>query len=48
MDTLTELFDENASWHTPGTGSIASDRGGRNKDSREHFYKLHAWKDFWS
>ena len=29
MKTLTELFDENASWHTPGQGSIAGDRVGR-------------------
>jgi uncharacterized protein len=29
MKTLTELFDENASWHTPGRGSIAGDRVGR-------------------
>ena len=30
MKTLTELFDENASWHTPGRGSIAGDRVGRD------------------
>jgi ketosteroid isomerase-like protein len=30
MKTLTELFDENASWHTPGRGSIAGDRLGRD------------------
>ncbi len=29
MKTLTELFDENASWHTPGQGSIAGERVGR-------------------
>ena len=29
MKTLTELFDENASWHTPGRSSIAGDRKGR-------------------
>lgn len=29
MKTLTELFDDNASWHTPGRGSIAGDRKGR-------------------
>ena len=29
MDTLTELFDESASWHTPGRSSIAGDREGR-------------------
>ena len=23
MNTLTRLFDENVSWHTPGRGSIA-------------------------
>ena len=23
MKTLTELFDENASWHTPGRSSLA-------------------------
>ncbi len=28
METLTELFDENASWHTPGR-SIGGDRKGR-------------------
>lgn len=30
MKTLTEIFDENASWHTPGRGSIAGDRVGRD------------------
>ena len=30
MKTLTELFDENASWHTPGRSSIAGDRKGRD------------------
>ena len=30
MNMLTELFDENASWHTPGLGSIAGDREGRD------------------
>ena len=30
MDTLTELFDENASWHTPGRSSIAGDHEGRD------------------
>ena len=29
MKTLTELFDESASWHTPGQGSIGGDRLGR-------------------
>jgi len=29
MKTLTELFDENASWHTPGQGTIGGDRMGR-------------------
>jgi ketosteroid isomerase-like protein len=29
MKTLAELFDEDASWHTPGQGSIAGDRVGR-------------------
>ena len=31
MNTLTQLFDENASWHTPGLGSIAGDRAGRDE-----------------
>ena len=30
MDTLTELFEENASWHTPGRSSIAGDQEGRD------------------
>lgn len=30
MKTLTEIFDENASWHTPGRGSIAGDHVGRD------------------
>jgi uncharacterized protein len=30
MKTLTELFDENASWHTPGRGPLASDYKGRD------------------
>ncbi len=29
MKTLTETFDESASWHTPGRGSLAGDRQGR-------------------
>src|SRR5437763_5484461 len=29
MDTLTELFDESAVWHTPGRGWPASDYQGR-------------------
>jgi ketosteroid isomerase-like protein len=29
MKTLTELFDENASWHTPGRSILAGDRTGR-------------------
>jgi ketosteroid isomerase-like protein len=29
MDTLTELFDESASWHTPGRSPIAGDRESR-------------------
>ena len=28
--TLARLFDENASWHTPGRSSIAGDRQGRD------------------
>ena len=30
MKTLTELFDEKASWHTPGKGSVAGDNLGRD------------------
>ncbi|MDH4177994.1 MAG: nuclear transport factor 2 family protein [Thermoleophilia bacterium] len=30
MDTLTELIDENASWHTPGRSPIAGDYRGRD------------------
>jgi ketosteroid isomerase-like protein len=30
MDTLTELFHENASWHTPGSSPVAGDRQGRD------------------
>ena len=29
MDTLTEIFDERASWHTPGRGPLAGDHQGR-------------------
>ncbi|MGD0520175.1 MAG: nuclear transport factor 2 family protein [Terracidiphilus sp.] len=29
MKTLTELFHESASWHTPGRGPLAGDRKGR-------------------
>ena len=29
MDTLMGLFDENASWHTPGRSPIAGDNVGR-------------------
>jgi ketosteroid isomerase-like protein len=28
--TLTDLFDENSSWHTPGRGSISGSRIGRD------------------
>ena len=31
MKTLTEIFHENASWHTPGRSSIAGDRKGRDE-----------------
>ncbi|MDH3227562.1 MAG: nuclear transport factor 2 family protein [Thermoleophilia bacterium] len=30
METLTALFDENASWHTPGNSPAAGDRVGRD------------------
>ena len=30
METLTEILDENASWHTPGRSSIAGDHQGRD------------------
>ena len=30
METLTELFDESASWHTPGRGPLAGDHQGRD------------------
>ena len=30
METLTELFDESASWHTPGRASIAGDHQSRD------------------
>jgi ketosteroid isomerase-like protein len=30
METLTEVFDERASWHTPGRGSLAGDHEGRD------------------
>ena len=30
MKTLTELFHENASWHTPGRSPLAGDFKGRN------------------
>jgi hypothetical protein len=30
METLTEILDENASWHTPGHSPIAGDRQGRD------------------
>ncbi len=30
METLTDLFDENASWHTPGQSPIAGDFEGRD------------------
>jgi ketosteroid isomerase-like protein len=32
MNTLTELFDESASWHTPGRGSLAGYHQGREGD----------------
>jgi ketosteroid isomerase-like protein len=30
LDTLTELFDEGATWHTPGKSSAAGDATGRD------------------
>ncbi len=30
METLTETFDENACWHTPGRSPIAGDHEGRD------------------
>ncbi len=30
MKTLTEIFDESASWHTPGRGPLAGDHQGRD------------------
>jgi uncharacterized protein len=30
METLTEVFDENASWHAPGRGPLAGDYNGRD------------------
>ena len=30
LETMTELMDENASWHTPGRSSIAGDYQGRD------------------
>ncbi len=30
LATLTELFDENASWHTPGRSPLAGDADGRD------------------
>jgi uncharacterized protein len=30
LATLNEIFDETASWHTPGATSIAGDRRGRD------------------
>jgi ketosteroid isomerase-like protein len=30
METLNELFHENASWHTPGSSPIAGDHVGRD------------------
>ena len=30
MATLTEVFDEKASWHTPGKGPLAGDKKGRD------------------
>ena len=30
IDTLIELFEESASWHTPGRSSLAGDHEGRD------------------
>ena len=50
METLTELFDEGVSWHTPGRGPqrVLTDDDGRVIDGREHFFDLYAWDEFWS
>ena len=29
METLSEVFDDSASWHTPGRGPLAGDYDGR-------------------
>ncbi len=34
MNTLAELFDERACWHTPGRGSLAGDHKGPGGDVR--------------
>ncbi len=31
METLTKLFHENASWHTPGRSPVAGDTAGREE-----------------
>ena len=31
MKTLSEIFHESASWHTPGRGTISGDRKGREE-----------------
>jgi uncharacterized protein len=39
MNTLTELFDESASWHTPGRSSMAGDYQDRD-ESFAYFGRL--------
>ncbi len=35
LQTLTELFDESASWHTPGRSPVAGDHEGREAASAQ-------------
>ena len=36
METLTEIFDENASWHTPGRGPLGRTEGGADNGPLSH------------
>ena len=41
METLTELFDESASWHTPGRSPLAGDYVGRDAAFAQFHFELH-------
>jgi ketosteroid isomerase-like protein len=42
METLSQLFDERARWHSPGRSSVAGDYEGRDA-TFAYFGRLGSW-----